>query len=100
MDRPGLTIAVIFSGQQITIGRIQINTDQYRLPALENLVMTGGTHRAQVFSGIELARLRHRLHDAIMDAAQRYGAVQHFTEKRPHPRKELWQSSTNASTTC
>jgi hypothetical protein len=85
MDRPGLTVTLIFSGQQITIGRIQINTDQYRLPALENLVMTGSTHRAQVFSGIELARLRHRLHDAIMDAAQRQGAVQHLTEKRHHP---------------
>jgi hypothetical protein len=87
MDRPALAVAALLGRQQIALGPIQINPDQYRLPALENLVVAGGVYRAEGFYRITLARLRHRPHDNIMDAAERERAVQHSTEELNDPAK-------------
>ena len=70
---------------QDAMASIQINPDRYLLPALENLVVAGGTYRVEVFYRITLARLRHRPHDPIMDAAERERAVQHTTEELHDP---------------
>src|SRR3954453_21807995 len=85
MDRLCLAVALVLGRQQIAIGRIQINANQHRLAALEDLVMTASAYRAEVFHRIELTHLRHRLHEDSMDAAQRYWAVQHVTENPPRP---------------
>ena len=67
--------------------QIQLHPDRYLLAALEDPVMAGGAYRAELFHRIELTRLRHRLHEAIMDAAERHWTVQHVTEKLHHALK-------------
>jgi hypothetical protein len=87
MDRPGLAVALILGCQQIAIGRIQIDPDRYLLATLEDLIVAARMHRAEVFPRIDPVRLRYRLLDDGVHAAQGNRPIQYIAKEFHHAPK-------------
>jgi hypothetical protein len=85
MHRPRLTITLPFRGQQITIQRIQVDARQYRLAALEQLIVADRPHPRQILTSVDPARFDHRRPNDAMHRTQGDRLIQQVTEKGDYP---------------
>jgi hypothetical protein len=73
--------------QQVTVGRIQVDSRQHRLTGLKQLVMTAGPHPAEVLGSVDLVSAADRLANDSVHAAQRQGAIEQVPKEGYHPPK-------------
>ena len=76
MHPPGVAVAVRFTRQHVAIRRRSVHAGQYRLRALEDLVVQADPHGRQLDAGVDVARPAGRRFENPVNGADAYRPAQ------------------------
>ena len=84
MHTPGVAVAVRFTRQHVAIRRRGVHAGQYRLRALEDLVVRADPHGRQLDAGVDVARPAGRRFENPVNGAHAYRPAHHITHELDH----------------